>query len=192
MSIILGLSLSLDGYSNDRHGDVGPLYPDPAPCKGVAAMQADPVLQESIATTGAVVMGRHTFNMAADPDWYAFNYEYQVPIFVLTHQPPARHPKDGGGLTVTFVTAGVASALTQARAAAGERHVTIIGGGAQTAQQCLRSGLVDEIHVDVMPLLLGGGLRPLDAALAAPVRLERLSVHDFAGGGTHLRFRVLK
>lgn len=184
--IILGFATSLDGFSNDRHGSVGPLYPD------FAAMHDSPVMLEAIASTGAVVMGRRTFAMSEDPDWYAGNYEYQVPIFVLTHHPPAKHPKESGGLTFTFVTDGVVSALTQARAAAGDRDVSVIGGGADTAQQCLRSGLVDEIAVTIMPLLLGDGLRPLDNLGPDPLQLERLSVMDWPGGGTHLRYRIVK
>ncbi len=184
--VILGMALSLDGYSNDRHGSVEPLYPD------FEAMHASAVMQASIRTTGAVVMGRRTFDMSADPDWYVGQYEYQVPLFILTHHPPAQHPKEGGGLTITFVTDGLASAIAQAKAAAGDKDVNIIGGGADTAQQVLRAGLADEIHVDVIPILLGGGLRPLDHLGPEPIKLERLAVADWPGGGTELRFRVVK
>jgi dihydrofolate reductase len=72
-------------------------------------------------------MGRRTFDMAEDPDWYVGNHEFQVPIFVLTHQPPAVAPKQDERLTFTFVTDGVASAVAQAKAAAGERVVGVIG-----------------------------------------------------------------
>lgn len=184
--VILGMALSLDGYSNDRDGSVARLYPD------MAALRESQPLQESIRDTGAVVMGRHTFDMADDPDWYAGNYEYQVPIFVVTHTAPAQHPKEAGGLSFTFVTDGIASAITQAKAAAGAKDVTVIGGGASTARQVLQAGLADEVHVDVMPVLLGGGLRPFDNIGPNPIQLERLAVMDLPNGGTHLRFRVVK
>src|SRR5688572_24279057 len=109
--VIVGSTLSLDGFFNDPSGSVSPLYPD------FEAMVNSAPLQESIRDTGAVLMGRRTFAMAADPDSYAGTYEYQVPIFVLTHTPPERQPKESPPLTFTFVTTGVASAVAQAKAA---------------------------------------------------------------------------
>src|SRR2546426_8784178 len=97
--------------------------------------------------TGAVLMGRRTFEMG-DPDWYAGNYEFQVPIFVLTHEPPRLQPKQDEHLTFTFVTGGVKSAIAQATAAAGEKAVQVVGG-VSVARQLLRAGLVDEVRVDV-------------------------------------------
>lgn len=84
------------------------------------------ILQESIQNTGAVVMGRNAFAMAEDPDSLADNYEYQVPIFVLTHEPLDRHPKESENLTTTFVTDGVESAIGQAKAAASDKDVTVV------------------------------------------------------------------
>jgi dihydrofolate reductase len=86
--VVLGMTMSLDGFINDRNGSVEVLYPDL-----VALRDIDP-LKESIQNTGALVMGRNSFDMAEDPDSLAGNYEYQVPIFVLTHQPPKKHPKE--------------------------------------------------------------------------------------------------
>ncbi len=185
VKVILGMALSLDGFSNDRDGRVGLLYPD------LAGLRETQPLQDSMRNTGAVVMGRYTFAMAADPDSYAGNYEYQVPIFVLTHAAPVRHPKETEQLTFTFVTDGIGSAIAQAKAAAGAKDVSVIGG-AQTAQQVLRAGLADEVEVDIMPILLGGGLRPFDSLGPEPIKLERLAVVPLPDGGTHLRFRVVK
>jgi len=78
-NVIVGAALSLDGFMNDRRGSLGRLYPD------LAAMRETELLQESIRRTGAVVMGRNAFDMAQG-DFTA--YEYQVPIFVLSHRPP--------------------------------------------------------------------------------------------------------
>ncbi len=162
--VILGMTMSLDGFVNDRRGGVDVLYPD------LAALRDTPSLREAIARTGAVVMGWNAFAMAADPDWYAGNYEFQVPIFVLTREAPKIRPKEAGGLTFTFVTDGIAGAVGRARTAAGGKDVTIIGG-AGTARQSLKAGLVDELHVDVMPVLLGGGLRLFDDIGGEPILL---------------------
>ena len=183
--VVLGMTMSLDGYINDRNGSVEALYPD------LVALRDTEPLSESIRNTGAVVMGRNSFAMAEDPDWFAGSYEYQVPIFVLTHQPPKRQPKETDALTFTFVTDGIESAIAQAKAAAGDKDVNVIGA-ANTGQQCLRAGLADELHIDIMPVLLGSGLRFFQGFDGSQIQLERLKVMELPGGRTHLRFRVVK
>lgn len=183
--VILGMTMSLDGYINDRRGSVEALYPD------LAAWRETEPGKESIMNTGAVVMGRNSFAMAEDPDWFAGNYEYQVPIFVLTHQPPRKQPKEVGKLSFTFVTDGIESAVRQAKVAAGDQDVNIIGA-TNTAQQCFKAGLADELHVDIMPLLLGGGLRAFKDTGVDQIQLERIKVLELPGGRTHLRFRIIK
>src|SRR5512140_698342 len=165
--VVLGTTLSVDGFINDRNGSVAVLYQD------LATWRETELGRESIQNTGAVVMGRNSFDMAEDPDSLAGNYEYQVPIFVLTHHPPKRHPKETDTLTFTFVKDGIESAIEQAKAAAGDRDVNVIGA-ASTAQQCLRAGLADELHIDIMPVLLGGGLRFFDDLDGEQVQLERI------------------
>ena len=177
--------MSLDGFINDSTGSVAALYPDLADWR-----ESEPG-KESIQNTGAVVMGRNSYAMSEDPDWFAENYEYQVPIFVLTHEPPKKHPRETEGLTFTFVTDGIESAIKQAKRAAGEKDVNIIGA-ANTAQQCLKSGLADELHVDIMPVLLGGGLRPFEGIDHGQIQLERLAVMELPHGRTHLKFRIIK
>jgi len=183
--VVLGWTMSLDGYINDRNGSVDALYPD------LTGWRETELGKESIQNTGAVVMGRNSFAMAEDPDSLAENYEYQVPIFVLTHQPPKKHPKETSKLTFTFVTDGIESAIEQAKAAAGDKDVTVIGA-ANTAQQCLNTGLANELHVDIMPVLLGGGLRPFDNVDAQQIKLERIDVMELPAGRTHLEFRIVK
>lgn len=177
--------MSLDGFINDRDGSVAALYPD------LAAWAETEAGKESIQNTGAVVMGRNSYAMSEDPDWFAGNYEYQVPIFVLTHHPPEKHPKETDDLIFTFVTDGIESAVRQAKAAAGDKDVNIIGA-ASTAQQCLQAGLADELHVDIMPVLLGGGLRPFEGIDQGQIQLERLEVMELPHGRTHLKFRIIK
>lgn len=179
------MTMSLDGFINDRSGSVGSLYAD------LAELRNTEPLQEAIKMTGAVVMGRNAFAMAGDPDFYAGNYEFQVPIFILTHKPPEKHPKETDALTFTFITDGIESAIAQAKAAARDRDVTIIGG-ASIAQQCLRAGLVDELHVDIMPVFLGAGLRAFEEIAERQIQLERIKVMELPGGRTHLRFRIVK
>ena len=182
--VILGMTMSLDGFINDRSGSVEALYPD------LAALRDTEPLRESMQNTGAVVMGRNSYAMAEDPDSIADNYEYQVPIFVLTHEPPKKKPKENERLTITFVTDGIESAVAKAKAVAGDKDVTIIGAP-NTALQCIRAGLADELHVDIMPVLLGGGLRLFEDSGMEPYRLERLKVMELPAGRTHLRFRFI-
>lgn len=183
--VIVGMTMSLDGFVNDRSGRVGDLYPDLETLRHTAPMQ------ESIQRTGAVVMGWNAYAMAEDPDDYAGAYEYQVPIFVLTHKAQQLVPKQTDTLTFTFVTDGLESALRQAKAAASSKDVTVIGG-ARTVRECLRAGLADELHIDIMPVLFGGGLRLFEGVRAEKLGLERLTVRQLPGGRTHLTFRVVK
>jgi dihydrofolate reductase len=183
--VILGMTMSLDGFINDRAGSVEALYPD------LAAWSETQPGKESIQNTGAVVMGRNSYAMSEDPDWFAGNYEYQVPIFVLTHIPPEKHPKESEDLTFTFITDGIESAIRQAKVAAGDKDVNIIGA-ASTAQQCLQAGLADELHVDIMPVLLGDGLRVFEDLGPESIQLERINVMELPGGRTHLQFRIIK
>lgn len=183
--VIAGFTMSVDGFINDRSGSVAALYPD------LDTLRYTEALQESIENTGAVVMGRNAFAMAEDPDSLAGNYEYQVPIFVLTHEIPPRQPKETGNLTFTFVTDGIESAIGQAKAAAGDKDVTVVGG-ASTIQQCLKAGVVDEVNIDIMPVFLGGGLRPFEDIGLEPIQLERIKVVELPTGRTHLVFRVVK
>src|SRR5438093_1987533 len=116
--IIVGATMSLDGFMNDRHGDVSRLYPD------FEALRKTEMLQEEIRTTGAVVMGRRAYDMAEGD---LTDYEYQVPIFVLTHHLPEKVAKGvNDQLTLTFVTDGIHRAIEQAKAAAGDKQVTVV------------------------------------------------------------------
>jgi dihydrofolate reductase len=179
--VIFGMTMSLDGFVEDARGSVSALYADLQALRGTAYMD------EAIEETGAVLMGRRTFDMG-DPDSYAGEYEFQVPIFVLTHDPPAVPPRQDERLTFTFVTDGVESAVAQAKAAAGGKAVTVVGGPDVLAQ-LLRAGLVDELAVDVQPVLLGAGKRLFDFGGLERVRLEKRDVRE-VGARTSLRFRV--
>jgi len=109
---------------------------------------------------------------------------------VLTHAVPERLPKQSESLTFTFVTDGIESAIRQARVAAGDMNITVVGG-ASTFQQCINAGLVDELHIDIKPLLLGEGLRLFEHLDPEPIELEITSVIE-SPDVTHLRFRIVK
>jgi dihydrofolate reductase len=181
--VIAGLTVSLDGFFEDAAGEFGVLYSD------FAELMDSAYMKTSQADTGAVLMGRRTFDEAGDPDSYAVDYEYQVPLFVVTHRAPEREPVRNENLYVRFVTDGLESAVAQAIAAAGDRAVTVVGG-ADVNRQLLAAGLADELRVDVMPLLLGGGRRLFDG-LPPGLRLEKIGVEE-AGVRTSLSFRVLR
>jgi dihydrofolate reductase len=113
---------------------------------------------------GAEIMGRRMFSggegaWADDPNadaWWGNDPPFHVPVFVLTHHEREPVAKEGG-TTFTFVTDGIESALEQARAAAEDKDVAL-DGGASVAQQYLSAGLLDELHIHVAPILLGGGV----------------------------------
>jgi dihydrofolate reductase len=177
------MTTSVDGFVADESGNVTSLYPD------LVALRDTAYMDEAIEETGAVLMGRRTFEMG-DPDSYVGDYEFQVPIFVVTHEPPRVAPKQDEHLTFTFVTDGVERAVAQATAAAGDKEVQVVGGPGLVRQLFL-AGLVDELHVDVMPVLLGSGLRFLEDPRLAQIRIEKVDVRE-VGARTSLRFRVVR
>lgn len=183
--VIAGMTVSLDGFINDRNGSAQSLSPD------FSELLAAHSFKEMVANTGAVIMGRHAYEMADPFLWINDDYEFQVPIFILTHIPPAKYPKGNDKLTLTFVTDGVESAISQALTAAGDKNVQIIGG-ADTIQQCLNSGLCDELGVDVMPVLHGKGLRLFENIDTDKIKLERTKVEETTPSRTSITFRVTK
>jgi dihydrofolate reductase len=152
------------------------------------------VIQESLDSTGAVVMGRKMFSggagpWAGDPNaggWWGDDPPFHVPVFVLTH-----HARETlvlkGGTSFVFVTDGIESAVAQAREVAGDKDVLASGGGT-LAQECLSAGLLDELQIHVVPLLLGDGVR-LFEHLDSLVELEATRVIE-SPTVTHLRYRV--
>ena len=181
-NVIIGATMSLDGFMNDRNGDVSRLYPN------LEALRSTEMLQEEIRTVGAVVMGRRAYDMAQGD---LTGYEYQVPIFVLTHHIPEQVVKgENDQLKVNFITDGIESAIEKAQAAAGDKHVMVVGG-ANTAQQCLRAGLVDEIHFGIVPVVFGDGLRFFEPLVDEQMELERTRVFE-SPTRTDLWFRVVK
>jgi dihydrofolate reductase/nitroimidazol reductase NimA-like FMN-containing flavoprotein (pyridoxamine 5'-phosphate oxidase superfamily) len=146
----------------------------------------NPVVDDVIASTGALVIGRRTYEVEDRVRGGFYGGAWTGPYFVLTHAPPATVPD---WMTGAFVGDGIAAAIERARAAAGERDVVVLG--ADIARQCMEHGLLDEILVHLAPVLLGDGVRLFDVAGGRRANLETVAVSR-AGQVTNLRFRVAK
>jgi dihydrofolate reductase len=188
---VLDMSMSLDGYIAGPNDN-----PDNPGGDGFARLhewgftpdgrfhETGPAgeLNAEIMTAGAVVAGRRTAEQV--DHWGGVHHGAGVPIFVPSHRPPdpsvAKYP------LVTYVPDGIASAIAKAKAAAGDRHVHVIG--AYTGQRALEAGVLDEIRIHQIPVLFGTGRRLFDV-LPARVELEITGVID-TPEATHLRYRI--
>ena len=139
------------------------------------------VFEELVESGGAVVTGRRTYDIA--DAWHGNGPVPGMPVFVVTHRVPDEVP--AGESAYTFVTEGVERAIALAKAAAGDRYVSLMGSA--VPQQAARLGLLDEVQIHLVPVLLGAGVRLFDRV--GPVQLELVRVVD-APGVTHLRYRV--
>jgi dihydrofolate reductase len=207
----LSLAMSLDGYiAGPDQSEQDPLgrggmqlhawafelaaFRDAHAMEGGEVNASSKVVEEVVQDVGAYIMGRHMFGggRGAWPDppwngWWGPNPPYHTPVFVVTHHP--REPLVmEGGTTFHFVTDGIESAFAQAREAAGNRDI-VLAGGADIIRQYLRAGLVDELQVNLVPVLLGSGERLLDD-LGSDIKLEVVRVIG-APGVTHLKYRVV-
>jgi dihydrofolate reductase len=210
--LILNLSVSLDGYIAGpdatleeplgRGGELlhewafkTAIFQEMHGGDGGERGDDDDAIRQWYGRQGAVVMGRRMFSGGEGPweddpnadGWWGDDPPFHVPVFILTHHPRKPVVKEGG-TTYTFVTDGIESALEQARAAAEDRDV-FIGGGANVAQQYLKTGLVDEIQLHLAPIFLGSGVRLFDGL--DPSALEITSVVA-SPEVTHLAFRPAK
>ena len=145
--------------------------------------QSAEILRAEIGTHGAGVWGRRTFDIAVA--WGG--HPPVTPCFVVTHGVPQEWVKPGSPFI--FVTDGVESAVRQAKEAAGDKDVVVCT--ASILQQCLKEGLLDEMHIDLAPVLLGRGVRLFDYLDGEPIELEILRAIR-APGVIHLGFRVVK
>ena len=201
--VATGLSMSLDGFiAGPNDGPQSPLgdggerlfawysggdteyrLPGTEMVFEVSPQSAE-LLREAHTKMGAFVTGRRTFDITNGWDGRP---PLGVPTFVVTHTVPQDWIYEGSPFR--FVTQGVESAVEQAKAVAGEKDVAV--GAASIAQQCIRGGLLDEIHIDLVPVLLGDGVRLFEHLGTEPIELESPRVIEGAGV-THLTFRVVK
>jgi len=201
--VIVALTMSLDGFvadDNDRvdrifnwyfDGDTPIRHYREAADRGVSvppfklASSSAEVFSELVEGGGAVVTGRRTYDISGA--WDGNGPLPGLPLFVVTHHVPEQVPR--GESHYTFVTDGVASAVEQAKAVAGDKYVSLMGS--HVPQQCLQAGLVDEIQIHLVPVLLGAGVRLFDRLGTEGIGLELTRVVD-SPGVTHLRYRVRK
>jgi dihydrofolate reductase len=185
-NVVIDMSMSLDGYI---------AAPDDNPQQGLGedGMRLhnwafdDPSVFERlygdlIEETGAVIMGRRSYDNSI-AEWDGKGPLGDVPCFVVTHRP-----LEGADPVFTFVTDGIESALAQAREAAGDKRIGLMG--ADIDRQYLAAGLVDEIRIHVVDVLLGGGRRLFDE-LPRRIDLEQTGLSQ-TDGATHLEYRVLR
>jgi dihydrofolate reductase len=193
--VTTGISMSLDGFIAGPNDDVSRLFtwyasgPTEIPVQDgrmtlKVSEESAKLLEDAMQVNGAMVAGRRVFDVAGA--WGG--HPPFAPCFVVTHRVPDEWVKEGSPFI--FVTDGVESAIRQAKAAAGDKNVAV--ATPSIMQQCLKAGLLDEIHIDLVPVLLGDGIRlfdHLEALAAAPIELEDPRVIE-GTGVTHLHYRV--
>ena len=195
-NVVAIMSMSLDGYvadSDDGVGEVFDWYVNSGDVE-INTGGSDPMtfrmseasaghVRDLTSTLGAVLTGRRTFEVAGG---WGGNHAWG-PAFVLTHDIPDGWPRPNS--TVHFVTDGVESAVKQAKTAAAGKSVGV--HGADTIQQCLNAGLLDELNIDLAAVVLGSGVRLFDHLAGTPAFIGNPTV--IAGVGvTHLRYPVRK
>lgn len=144
------------------------------------------ILKEASANLGAVITGRKNYDDSVPwwgPDGPTGSARH--PVFVVTHDAPSETPEGG---VYTFVTDGIESALEQAKATAGDKTITVMGG-ASIGQQYIAAGLVDELSIHLVPVLFGSGTRMFENLGDKHIQLETTEVVE-SDAATHLRFRV--
>jgi len=196
--VTTGGSMSLDGYiagPNESgfdllfqwygNGDVEiPTASPDVPPMRMSAASAE-LVKEEWGSTGALVVGRHLYDLT---NAWGGRHPMDVTTVVLTHHPPQDRP--AADENFVFVTEGIEAAVAKAKEIAGDKNVVVNGG--QMARQCLEAGLLDEVGVELVPVVLGGGT-PLFAGLGTTPAVFEGPIRLVEGTGvTHLRYRVRK
>ena len=204
-NVVVGLSMSLDGFIAGPHdsadlplgeggerlfrwyfsGDTDYEVPSGGMTFKVSPASAE-LLREAFSKIGAVVSGRRTFDFT---NGWNGRHPLDVPVVVVTHTVPQEWIREHEGAPFTFVTDGVERAVARAREIAGDKDVGV--AAASITQQCIEAGLLDEIHITLVPVLLGSGVRLFEHLGAGPIDLEKISVIE-TPEVTHLGFRVVK
>lgn len=195
--VLIQMSMSLDGYiagPNDSDvnglGDGGERLHEwlfaggGPPGEGLAPADQE-VFDDLRSRTGAMLTGRRLYDITHG--WQGTHPLGAIPAFVVSRDLPEQIPS--GATPFTFVHDGIASAVAQAKEAAGDKDVYVIGG-ANTIRHLLDAGLADELRIDLIPVLLGGGIRLFDGLARKPVSLEQVRSTS-SSAVTHIRYRVL-
>ena len=196
-TIAAGFSMSLDGFIAGPNDDVLRLFAwmslgntDLNLSSGdtdfdlKVSSESAKGFEEAIKTTGAIVSGRRMFDVAGA---WGGKHPLGAPAVVVTHTPPQEWVYEGSPFT--FVTDGVKSAIEKATVIAGDKNIGV--GGADITRQCIKLGLLDEIAIDLVPVLLGQGVRLFEYLGIEPIELESTGVRE-SPGVTHLSFRIVK
>jgi dihydrofolate reductase len=176
--VFIHATITLDGFMADTNGGVDWMFGFPS------ADEDQVVVNKVMEEVGAVVGGANktrTIEEGEEP----YGGVLKVPVFEMTHE--AHKPIVKNGTTYTFVVNNISEAVSLAKEAAGDKGVALLGGS--ISRQCLKLGLVDEIVLDVVPLLLGDGIS-LFGGLGETIKLERIETSAYASE-THLRYRVV-
>jgi len=199
--VLIFKSMSLDGFIAGPDDEIGPLHDwlfSTRPAGKGSWEEAEgkterffapegvnkDILMEGMAVEGATVVGRRTYDVA---DGWGGKPPGLGPYFVMTHNPP---PADDVSSAFTFVTDGIESAVGQARAASKSGQIDLMG--ANVIQQGLRAGIVDEIVVQIIPVLLGQGIRLFNQLGPEHINLNRTRVEAGPSGVTHLFYDVMR
>ena len=190
--VIFDISMSLDGFvtaSNIRPeepmGDGGQRLHEWAFGEDDRNRE---LLAEAVNSIGAVIAGRRTYDFSVA--WWGADGPAgpaRVPVFIVTHAGPEDAPEGG---VYTFVTDGIESVLDEAKAAARDKTVAVMGG-ADIGRQYIRAGLIDEISIHLVPMLFGSGTRLFEHLGSEHIQLESAGVIE-TPAATHLRFRVVE
>jgi len=178
--------MSLDGFIAGPHDEVETLH---SWIWDGRSNEQIKIIDESLKNTGAVVMGRRTFDIVDNPQgWLAPDgTPFKLHVFVLTHDSQNEVIK--GSTPFTFVSKGVKTILKKAQEAAGSKNVSVMG--ANISQQFIKAGLLDEIQIHLVPILLGKGVRLFDELGKERIELQKISTLE-SSGVTHLKYRVIK
>ncbi len=193
--VTTGFSMSLDGFIAGPHEDFQQLFAwmtsgdtdysltiGQREQKLKISQESVEMFDNTLNAIGALVAGRRLYELTGG--WEG-HHPVNAPVVVVTHRPAPAWVREEW--PVTFVTDGLESAIAQAKVLAGDKQVTI--ASATLVQQCLNAGLLDEIHIDLVPFLLGDGVRLFEYLKLAPVALEDPYV-SIGKGVTHLTYRV--
>ena len=194
--VTVGATMSLDGFiagPNDTgfdllfrwygNGDVVTTTPNPDISFSMTPEDTDH-LRSLLERTGCLVVGRHLYDLT---NGWGGRHPMDVPVVVLTHNPPADRPQADENFV--FVTEGIEAAVAKAREIAGTKDVGLNSG--TIARQALEAGLIDEVHIDLVPVLLGAGTPYFGQFADAPVELVQESAWA-SKGVVHLAYTVVR
>ncbi len=195
--VMTGFSMSLDGYIAGPNEDFSRLfkwynsgdtdYYFPGGMKVTVSEASAALLRDTVSKIGAMVCGRRLFDLTKG---WGGKHPVDVPMFVVTHHPETVPDEfKQAGSAFTFVTDGVASAIARAQAVAEDKWVSI--DSADIVQQCLQAGLLDGIHIDLVPFILGDGVPLFKQMGIEPIELEQTNI-VVTPDVTHITYRLVR